>query len=660
MVARFLNPVYNGGCADPFVLKHRGEYWCYSTGLTADRRCFPILHSLDLVNWQEMPSAMAALPAVWTEYWAPEVTYDNGRFLMYYSVGDGTQMHIRVAVARDPAGPFLDSGNRLTTDEFAIDAHVFEDDDGSRYLFYATDFLTHSHVGTGTVYDRMLDPFTLAGNPRPATLACYDWHVFDPERAEKGGVRWHTIEGPFVLKYKGLYYQMFSAGNWKDISYGVSYAITDRIREGEWRQVADGQRVLPILRTIPGKVMGPGHNSVVRGPDNQQLFCIYHRWSEDRDVRALAIDRLEWVGDRLIVLGPSSTPQPIPIPPTRADKFMVDQKTGAGEGWSCVGGRWTVSGQEARQESYEPLAEARTEIGAPYSVLEMSLRAISSELANGAIGVELWDNAGVVLRFSLLSPASQVLVGWRSDDGVVEQSLFLPSTFLHHVYHLLRIECNGSMFKVALDGVVAQFTGRLSGPPIGASLVTRGMSAAFSGFAATIGWQDTFCDPLVKPLELGWNADGGDWQISNGELRGVSRTGRGTSIFKGSLLDSYELVINAKLNEEFAERARYGIYPAVAPHEPGPLLAIAREVTGGWCISSEGSTETARLPFPAEFEPFISQQFRIRKGKGLATIWWESILLGSLKVPDAPTRVGLHAADASVGFDLVRITALSD
>jgi hypothetical protein len=186
------------------------------------------------------------------------------------------------------------------------------------------------------------------------------------------------------------------------------------------------------------------------------------------------------------------------------------------------------------------------------------------------------------------------------------------------------------------------------------------MSAAFSGFATTIGWQDTFCDPLFNPSDLGWNGDGGDWQISDGELRVISRNESGTSIYKGPFLNSYELVINAKLNEGFAERAKYGIFPAVTPDEPGPLLAITRGVTGGWCISSEGLMETAKVPLPDEFDPFISQQFRIRKGKGLSTIWWESILLGSLKVPDAPTRVGLYAAGASVGFDLVRMTALSD
>jgi beta-xylosidase len=102
---------------------------------------------------------MDPLPGDATCYWAPEVVYDNGQFLLYYSVGNEERMRIRVAVADHPAGPFLDSGRTLTTEDFAIDAHVFEDDDGTRYLFYATDFLTHSHIGTGTVVDRMLDPF---------------------------------------------------------------------------------------------------------------------------------------------------------------------------------------------------------------------------------------------------------------------------------------------------------------------------------------------------------------------------------------------------------------------------------------------------------------------------------------------------------------------
>ena len=70
-------------------------------------------------------------------------------------------MEIRVAVADRPEGPFIDAGFRLTQEEFAIDAHVFVDDDGTRYFFYATDFLEYSQIGTGTVVDRMLDRQTL-------------------------------------------------------------------------------------------------------------------------------------------------------------------------------------------------------------------------------------------------------------------------------------------------------------------------------------------------------------------------------------------------------------------------------------------------------------------------------------------------------------------
>src|SRR5215213_3781984 len=186
----YLNPVHNRPCPDPFVLKHRGEYWCYTTGFWHDGRCFGILHSRDLVDWREMNGAMAPFDDGSTCYWAPEVIYENGRFLMYYSVGNETRMHIRVAAASHPAGPFVDTGHALTAQEFAIDPHVFIDD-GKRFLFYATDFLEHTRIGTGTVVDRMIAEFTLAGRPHPVTRAKYDWQIYDPNRAEKGGVRWH-------------------------------------------------------------------------------------------------------------------------------------------------------------------------------------------------------------------------------------------------------------------------------------------------------------------------------------------------------------------------------------------------------------------------------------------------------------------------------------
>jgi len=36
----YMNPVLDRPCADPFVLKHLNEYWCYSTGIQPDERSF--------------------------------------------------------------------------------------------------------------------------------------------------------------------------------------------------------------------------------------------------------------------------------------------------------------------------------------------------------------------------------------------------------------------------------------------------------------------------------------------------------------------------------------------------------------------------------------------------------------------------------------------
>ena len=301
----YINPVYPFSFPDPYVLKFCGEYFAFSTGFASDGKVFGILHSRDLVHWVELSGAMEPLKGGPPFYWAPEVTYSAGKFYLYYSAGNETLMELRIAVSDRPDGGFVDSGRRLTIEEFAIDAHVFIDDDGARYLFYATDFLEHTHIGTGTVVDRLIDWFTLEGKPRPVTRALYDWQVYDPGRKEKDGVRWHTVEGPFVLKRKGVYYEMFSGGNWQNISYGVSFAITDDIaRNEEWTQFCDGEKASPILRTIPGKVIGPGHNSVIRGPNNRELFCVYHRWVGD--ARVLAIDRMDFAGNRIFVQGPQT------------------------------------------------------------------------------------------------------------------------------------------------------------------------------------------------------------------------------------------------------------------------------------------------------------------------------------------------------------------
>jgi GH43 family beta-xylosidase len=486
----YVNPVWPHSFPDPFVLKFRGEYWGYCTGFWTDGRCFGVIRSLDLVHWEPMSGAMEPLPGGHTCYWAPEVTYDNGHFYLYYSVGNEELMEIRVAVSEHPAGPFMDSGRRLTSEPFAIDAHVFLDDDGSRHFFYATDFLDRSHIGTGTVRDRMLDPFTLAGEPVPVTLPRHDWHVYHPIRPEKGYVRWHTVEGPFVLKHEGLYYQMFSGGNWQNPTYGVSYATARGLDEpGDWKQAADGERVLPILRTT-GEVVGPGHNSVVRGPDNRQLYCVYHRWSPDLSARVMAIDPLDWAGERMLVLGPTNTPRPGPVPPTISD--LVDMPA------------VLVPGEEIRYDT-----------GAPSFLVEVSVR-----MEEGA-------GLAIVLR------GEAFRIGQDLAPGII---------------HLLRLEVDGPALSLSVDGA-APWRGSAGGGVTSLAFAAEGGAVELYGFALTVGWEDLYLKD-GDPAESGWEVlDGtGGWRIESGRLRHSAE--RMAWIAKGPPLVSWLAVVNARLEGE--------------------------------------------------------------------------------------------------------------
>jgi GH43 family beta-xylosidase len=557
--ASYTNPVHPHSFPDPFVLKHQGEYWGYCTGLWHDGRAFGVMRSGDLVHWEPLAGAMEPLPGGHTCYWAPEVAYEAGSFYLYYSVGNEERMEIRVAVADHPAGPFTDAGRRLTAEPFAIDAHVFVDRHGERWLFYATDFLERSHIGTGTVRDRMLDPFTLAGDPRPVTLPRHDWHVYHPNRPEKGYVRWHTVEGSFVLERKGVYYQMFSGGNWQNPTYGVSYATARGLGGAEeWEQAA-----LPILRS-GGEVVGPGHNSVVRGPDNRQLYCVYHRWSPDTSARVMAIDPLDWAGERMLVLGPSTTPRPAPIPPAILDPGP---------------------------RRLEPGEEVRYEAGTSSFLAEVSAQ-------GSGFAIVLEDAAGPLLRLGSSS---------RSESTV----------------HLLRVEVDGPRGSFTLDGALL-WQGLLERPADRVALATGRDAAVFSGFALTRGWEDLY-------LEEG------------GRLRAT-----GPEIVRGPAFVDYELVVNARLDEE---AGAWIIAPAL-DGELGPRLRLERR-NEAWRLAFSGAVEQI-FPLPADFDPFRDQQLRFRKRDGKVEVSWEGTVLGTVAAPGGATRIGLGGTGAS--FEMVRVT----
>lgn len=311
----YTNPVWPGYLADPFVFQHEGIYYAVGTGSDEgngrqpDGRVFPVLRSPDLVHWTQLGGALeplAAAPAS-TAYWAPEVAERDGVFHMYYAA----DMRLRVAKARRPEGPYRDAGVDLFPEEkFSIDANPFRDPrDGQWYLFFAKDYFDE-RVGTGIAVVPLADDMvTPREAPRTVVRAQSDWQIFQRDRLWYGRKwdAWHTVEGPFVVAHDGRYYCLYSGGCWETPGYGVSFAVADHPLgpwSDEWSEAGP-----VVLRGIEGQVIGPGHNSVVRGPDGQRWWIVYHAWNAERTRRQMCVDPLVFTPAGPRCLGPTTTRQ---------------------------------------------------------------------------------------------------------------------------------------------------------------------------------------------------------------------------------------------------------------------------------------------------------------------------------------------------------------
>lgn len=229
---------------------------------------------------------------------------------------------LRVATSDRPEGPYTDTGTALAECEgnrFAIDAHPYRDTDGQWYLFYARNYPDTRdgyRAGTGLAMDRLVGMTRLAGECRTVLRARHEWTRYQANRrmdVYDATFDWHTIEAPWVRRHRGRYYLFYSGSNWQTPGYGVDWAVADRVT-GPYRGAGTRARV---LRGVPGRVRGPGHHSIVEGPDGRD-WIVYHAWNAEMTVRQLCIDPLAWspAGPRAVV--PSSTPQPAPAPRGRS------------------------------------------------------------------------------------------------------------------------------------------------------------------------------------------------------------------------------------------------------------------------------------------------------------------------------------------------------
>jgi beta-xylosidase len=289
----YTNPVWDGYLADPHVLFANGQYYAYGTGAAKDGRQFSILRSDDFMNWEFVGGALESLTDPKLElYWAPEVVEYKGRYFLYYA-GD---KKMRVAVAEQPEGPFRDCGVWLLPDlPFSIDGHPFRDPVSKQwYLFFARNFFDQRPGTALSVVQLSDDMISVKGPIHTVMRAFADWQVYERSRTlyDKVWDAWYTVEGPTVIYRDGQYYCFYSGGNWQTPGYGVGCGVSDRVT-GPYHDPWSTQSA-SVLSTIPGKLIGPGHNSVILGPDQKTYFIVYHSWNTDRTARQMCIDPITW------------------------------------------------------------------------------------------------------------------------------------------------------------------------------------------------------------------------------------------------------------------------------------------------------------------------------------------------------------------------------
>lgn len=290
--ARYRNPVYGESFPDPFVLRAADGFYAYATNNRLGN--VPVLRSDDLVTWTEVGDGMPELGR-WAHpgrTWAPEVIRIGDRYVMYYTADGGERQCVGVAVADDPAGPFVDSAAAPLLAELdqggSIDASPFRDGDGSLYLYWKND---GNAVGVDTwIYAQRLadDGLSLLGDRKEILKQDQPWEG-------------DLVEGPVMWRHGDAYVLFFSANGFASPDYAVGYA-TCASPLGPATKAAEN----PIL--VSGETaVGPGHCNLVRtgGED----WMVYHAWHRghvrEAPGRTFWLDRVRWENGRPVIDGPS-------------------------------------------------------------------------------------------------------------------------------------------------------------------------------------------------------------------------------------------------------------------------------------------------------------------------------------------------------------------
>ena len=282
------NPLFNGLYADPEVLySHKtNRYYIYPTTdgfKNWSGSYFKTFSSPDLVHWKDEGVILDLFKDVsWAKNnaWAPTITEKkiNGKYKYFYYFCAAQK--IGVAVADDPAGPFVDSGRPLVFKHpngvyggQEIDPDVFEDPvSGKDYLYWGNGYMAVARLNKDMI---SIDTSTIK--------------EITPDKTFR--------EGTEVAYRKGKYYFMWSEDDTRSPNYKVRYGFSDS---------PTGKIIIPdkniVIETDASQgIYATGHNAILNIPGTDDWYIIYHRFNRPDGIkmgppagfnREVCIDRL--------------------------------------------------------------------------------------------------------------------------------------------------------------------------------------------------------------------------------------------------------------------------------------------------------------------------------------------------------------------------------
>jgi arabinan endo-1,5-alpha-L-arabinosidase len=281
---------------DPVIAKEGDTYYVFSTGARIIVIC-----SKDMVVWEWCGRVFERAPA-WVnainpgviDLWAPDISYFNGKWHLYYSGSTFGSQNSVIGLATnatlDPNSPdfaWVDQGEVLRSqpgdDWNAIDANLVVDADGQPWLAFGSYW--------SGIKLRKIDAAT-------GKLAGDDTTLYSLANRRAGPDNADSIEAAFIV-HRGDYYYLFTSFDFCCRGAQSTY----NVRVGRASEVTgpyvdrDG---VPMLEGGGTKILdaydhwrGPGHNAVFA--ENGVDWIVYHAYDAQLGgISKLRIDALHW------------------------------------------------------------------------------------------------------------------------------------------------------------------------------------------------------------------------------------------------------------------------------------------------------------------------------------------------------------------------------